>query len=40
MIFAAMNAIYALAYRSPEEVRTSMGFEPVTTLYRCDALTN
>ena len=24
----------------PEKVRTSTGFEPVTSRYRCDALTN
>ena len=24
----------------PERVRTSTGFEPVTSRYRCDALTN
>ena len=26
--------------QKPEKVRTSMGFEPVTSRYRCDALTN
>ena len=27
MIFAVMNAIYAIAYREPEKVRTSTGLE-------------
>ena len=26
--------------KKPEKVRTSTGFEPVTSRYRCDALTN
>ena len=26
--------------QKPEKVRTSTGFEPVTSRYRCDALTN
>ena len=37
MIIAVMNAIYAIAYRS---LKKSTGFEPVTSRYRCDALTN
>ena len=39
MIIAVMNTIYATAYK-PEKVRTSTGFEPLTSRYRCDALTN
>ena len=40
MILAVMNAIYAIAYKKPEEVRISTGFEHVSSRYRCGALTN
>ena len=36
MIIAVVDAIYAIAYRSLKK----SGFEPVTSRYRCDALTN
>ena len=41
MILAVMNAIFAIAQRSlKNSVLTSTGFEPVTSRYQCDALTN
>ena len=40
MIIAVMNAILSNCVKKPEKVRTSTGFEPVTSRYRCDALTN
>ena len=40
MIFAVMNAILSNCVEKPEKVRTSTGFEPVTSRYRCDAQTN
>ena len=36
MINAVMNAVLAIAYIKPEKVRTSTGFEPVSSRYRCD----
>ena len=36
MILAVMNAVYAFAYIKPEKVRTSMGFEPLTSQYWWD----
>ena len=41
MIIAVMNARnLSNCVKKPEKVRTSTGFEPVTSRYRCDALTN
>ena len=40
MITAVMNANLSNCVKKPETVRTSTGFEPVTSRYRCDALTN
>ena len=40
MILAVMNAIFCNCVKKPENFRTSTGFEPVTSRYRCDALTN
>ena len=44
IIIAVMNAIFKLlksnCVQKPEKVRTSTGFEPVTSRYQCDALTN
>ena len=34
------NIINTDCVSKPEKVRTSTGFEPVTSRYRCDALTN
>ena len=39
MIPAAVNAFFNCV-KKPEKFRTSTGFEPVTSRYRCDALTN
>ena len=35
-----MNSEMAYCVEKPENFRTSTGFEPVTSRYRCDALTN
>ena len=40
MLLAVVNAILLIALRSPENFTTSTGFEPVTSRYRCNALTN
>ena len=40
MILAVMNAIFANCIKKPEKFRTSTGFEPMTSRYRSDALTN
>ena len=40
MIFAVINAIFCNCVQKPEKFRTSTGFEPVTSRFRCDALTN
>ena len=40
MIFAVINAIFCNCVEKPEKFRTSTGFEPVTSRFRCDALTN
>ena len=40
MILAVVNTIYTIVQGSLKKFRTSMGFEPVTSRYRCDALTN
>ena len=40
MSLAVMNAIFCNCLKKPENFRTSTGFEPVTSQYRCDALTN
>ena len=40
MIFAVMRAIFCNCVEKPEKFRTSTGFEPVTSRFRCDALTN
>ena len=40
MIIAVMNTILSNCVDKPEKVRTSTGFEPVTSRYLCDALTN
>ena len=40
MIFAVTNAIFYNCAEKPEKFRTSTGFEPVTTRFRCDDLTN
>ena len=40
MILAAMNAILAIAWRTlKNQLRSSTGFEPVTSRCRCDVLT-
>ena len=38
MILAVMDAIFSNCENKPENFRTSTGFEPVTSRYRCDAI--
>ena len=41
MTFAVMNAAnFCNCVEKPEKFRTSTGFEPVTSRFRCDAPTN